>query len=131
MTTKTKADAPTEADLAAAAEAFDLHAWLDGLAPAEAIYEKAISAGLPTPIKLQARTAEWREALNPDDKLEDDEVDLLYIAGHIIEPEALGVEELRTLFAARPQHRGPLRAACWQLDNEPEVSPLFLRALSA
>ena len=64
-------------------------------------------------------------------ELTDDEVDLRYIAGHIIEPEALGVEELRTLFAARPQHRGPLRAACWQLDNEPEVSPLFLRALSA
>ena len=122
MTTKTT----TAKD---AAEAFDLDAWLDGLAPATAEYEKAAAIGLPK-ITLQARTEEWTEALKGDGKT-DEQIDLEYIAGHIIEPADFTVDKLRRLLAIHPQHLRYLRIACVQLDTEPEVSPHFLRSLSA
>ena len=124
MTTKTI----EPADIKAAAEAFDLDAWLDGLAPATVEYEKAHVIGLPK-ITLQARTEEWTEALKEDGKT-DDEIDLEYIAGHIIEPTGFDADKLRRLVEVHPQHLRYLRIACVQLDTEPEVSPHFLRGLS-
>ena len=121
----------TPATLREAADAFDLDAWLAGLREETVVYEKL--PGVPE-VRLAARTGEWAEQYAD---LQDDELRVAYVAGHIVTPAELGnPEALQKAIDAAPILMGKklqeLNLVCVQLDTMPDgVSPHFLRRLSA
>ena len=106
-------------------EAFDFQEWLQGLAPAKAVYR---FAGVE--FQMQARTREWNTAR--EELLAEGATTLEqnadYLAGHIVAPEVTVADIIAMHESAAPEVTEMLKLAV-DLDNKPRalISPRFLR----
>lgn len=104
-------------------EDFDLASWLDGIAPARAVYSLA-----GRDIELQARTADWREGwLEQAKELDQDVSDREFLAAHIVD-EKVTPDTLKALQAGRPVDFADMVALAIHLDTRPTntLAPRFL-----
>jgi len=106
-------------------EEFDFASWLEGAAPATAQYK--VDDRLT--FHLEARTADWREALEKehDGNTESEGFNLAFIAGHIVAPKVT-VDDLRRFRKTHGPELNELAGVLVALDVRPrsQIQPRFL-----
>ena len=111
----------TPADVAP--EEVDLSKWLAGLGPDTATYPLA---GMS--FTLEARSPVWYEQWRgevKDGDLDADEAALRFLAGHIIQPEGVTVEALRTIRESRWREVDEMAKLAVELDGNPVLMALM------